>query len=119
MRWSAKVADVVVDLGHADVKGRIARHAEFFARPRRHPVLGSSQLVFATARHTLHDFGRARAERQCGRQDDTDRFFRAVCQRDAMAHAFPIKVHVSLRGDGRAVDFFGDHGCRVVKRTSS
>ena len=106
---SAVMADVVVDLGHANIERGIARHAELLTRRRRHPEVGACELVLAGARHAFHDFWCAGAEGQGGGQDHADGFLRTVGEGDAVAHAFAIKVHIGLGGDGHAFDFFGDH----------
>ena len=99
----------MVGLFDADVELGIAGHAEGFTRRGFHPLVAAGQLVFAGAAHAFHGFGRARAEGEAGRQDHADRFLGAISQREAMAHAFAVEVHIGLGGEAYVVDFFGGH----------
>ena len=114
----AEVADVVVRLGDADVKLRVARDAEFLAWIGWNPSVRPVQLVFAGASDAFHDFWCTGIERQRGWQHHAHRFFGAICQGDAVAHALTVKVHIGLGVDGHTVDSLGGHG-RVCKKNST
>lgn len=104
------VAEVVVSLGDADVEFRVAGHVERFARRGGDPFVAACELVLAGTGHAFHDFGRAGVEGQAGGQHHADGFFRAVGQRETVADAFAVKVHIGLGRDAHVVDFFGSHG---------
>jgi len=104
-----EVADVVIRLGDADVEFRVAGHAEGLACGGFHPFVAARELVLAGTGDAFHDFGRAGVEGQAGGQHDADGFFRAVGQRETVADAFAVKVHIGLGRDAHVVDFFGSH----------
>ena len=103
------MADVVVRLGHTDIKLGVGRNAERFTCPAGKPNLAALQFVFATSRHARHDFRRTGVECQGGWQDNPDRFVAAIGQCDAVTDALAVKIdigpgvdrHVVQRGGGR------------------
>ena len=116
MRGSAEVADVVVGLGHADLKTGIGGHAELVAGGGCFPLRAASDFVFAGAEHAFHDFGGTDVERQCGGQDHAHGLACAIGIGDGVADAFAVKEDIAFGGDGHAVDFFGGHGVLIRMR---
>ena len=98
------MADVVEGLAHADVKTGVAGYAELVARASVQPGVGACQAVFAATGHAFHDFRCAGVEGERGRQHHTHGFLCAVCQRDAVADALAIEVHVGLGVDAGVVN---------------
>ena len=102
---SAEMADVVIGLaGDLDVERRVARHIVGLAGAVGLPRRLALQADTAAACHAFHDFRCAGVEGERGRQDDADRFLRAVGELDAVADALAVEVDAGLGGDGDAVD---------------
>src|SRR5258706_15314571 len=106
------MADVVVSVGDLDVEAGVGRPAEFLAGDALLPAVAARELVLAAAGHALHDLGRAGVEGELGGQHDTDRLSGAVSQGDGVAHALAVEIHIGLRRNAGAVDFFGGHRWR-------
>ena len=104
------MANVVIALSNANFKAGLAGYAKLFPFARHHPKIAASQLVLAAASHALHDFGLACIENQRAGQHHADRFFGAVSQRDVVADAFAVEVHICPRGHADMVDFCCCHG---------
>ncbi len=111
------MTDVVVRHGDANVEAGVARNVELLTRVGGQPLVAASELVFATARHTFHDFRCTCVERQCGGQHHTDGLFGAVRKGDAVAHAFAVKVNTGLGGDADCVNVCGSHGADISGRS--
>jgi len=109
-RELTEVADVVVSLGHPDLKAAVAGDGEGVAGAGLQPGIGAGELVFAAAGHAFHDLSRAGVEGERGGQHHPDRLFGAVGIGDAVADAFAIEVHAGLGVDGDAADLGGAHG---------
>ena len=114
---SAEMADVAVGLARdADLERGITGHAELVAGAGADPFGAAREQVLAAARRAFHDLGRAGVEGEGGRQDHADRFLAAVGERQAVADALAVEIHVGLRGDGRAGQGFVDRHSRVPGR---
>ncbi|MEN9373363.1 MAG: hypothetical protein RIR79_915 [Pseudomonadota bacterium] len=107
------MADVVVGRFHADLEFGIARNAELFTCAGFHPFGCAIQQVVAATGNAFHDFRCARVEGEGGGQNHADRFFCAIGEGDAVAHAFAVKVHIGLGGDGYAVDVGSCHSVGI------
>ena len=105
---STKMANVVVSLSHPNLKAGVTGDVELVTRHRLHPIVSSSEFVLAAASRAFHDFRCAGVESQGGRQHHADRFFRAIRKRDAMAHAFAVKVNAGSGGNGDVVEMWGN-----------
>jgi len=71
----------------------------------------SQRYWFVLAAGAFHGFRRAGVEGQGRRQDHADRLLAAVGQREVVAHAFAVEVHVGLGRDRGAQEGFGSaHG---------
>ena len=104
---STKMANVVVSLSHPDLKAGVASDAEFLTCYRLHPITRSCQFVLTAARRAFHDFRCTGVEREGRWQHHADRFFSAIRQRDAVAHAFAVKVNAGGGGNGDVVEMWG------------
>ena len=102
------MANVMVRLSYPDLKAGVARNAEFFTRDRFHPSVSSRQFVLATPSRAFHDFRCTGVEREGRWQHHADRFFSAIRQRDAVAHAFAVKVNTGGGGNGDVVEMWGN-----------
>ena len=96
----------MVRLSYTDIKAGVASDAELFTRDRLHPIIRSSELVITAASRAFHDFRCAGVEGEGGRQHHADRFFRAIRQRDAVAHTFAVKVNAGGGGNGDVVEMW-------------
>ena len=102
------MANVVVSLSHPNLKARVTGDAELVTCHRLQPIISSCELVFTTPSRAFHDFRCAGVESEGGWQHHADRFFRAVRQGDAVAHAFAVKVNAGGGGNGDVVEMGGD-----------
>ena len=102
--FSAEVADVVVSLADADVKAGVGGDGKLLAGVAGLPSFVASKSVLTGAGHAFHDFRCAGVEGERGRQHHTHGFLCAVCQRDAVADALAIEVHVGLGVDAGVVN---------------
>lgn len=102
------MANVVVSLSHTNFKAGVARDAELFTGYRLQPIVRSSEFVLTTPSRAFHDFRCASVESEAGRQHHADRLFRAIRKRDAMAHAFAVKVNAGSGGNGDVVEMWGN-----------
>jgi hypothetical protein len=79
------------------------------------PNVAACQFVFAATCYTFHDLGRAGAKSQLAGQHHAHRFFGAIGQREAMANAFTVKVHIGCGDEGHVGNRAGGHGLRTCK----
>ena len=108
------MANVVEDIGHANLKTALPRDTKALAGLATGPGAGALEQVFTSASHAFHDFWRCGTESEFSGQHHAHGFFTAIGHGDAVADAFAVEIHARLRGDGGALEVGGAHGSGLV-----